>query len=102
MKLCKDCKHALIPTGLNAMAGDRPRCGHPDMPSDPVYGMKTVYCSTARAINILPPFDICAYEGKHYEEAPPLPEEPKLETKPYVLPDVAEAKKNRFDRILGG
>lgn len=86
MKLCKDCKHAVLPHPLASLAqygAQTPiyiaMCAHPDAKRSVVDGALQTACMAARGD--LPggatDMAICWPDAKLFEQAPP-PEPPKL------------------------
>jgi hypothetical protein len=66
MKLCKDCRHAVM------YAMNYPTCAHPDARRDPVYGWPTEPCAFEREEKGRCGPDAIQFEGKPAE--PPMPD----------------------------
>jgi hypothetical protein len=106
MKLCKDCKHAVLPNPLAQLRPGyesyMPMCGHPSADRDVVYGSLTVSCVSARGhlAGGLTQESICWPDAKLFEQR-----EPKSEVKPgMVVPinTIPEQSIGFWQRIFGG
>lgn len=103
MKLCKNCKHAILPHPLSGLSGQsvaNPMCGHPLAKRNVVYGNCETSCIEARGDGCMGATDksICWPAAKLFEQAPPPP--PMPEMKPYAVPPVRE-RRGFFKRIFG-
>jgi hypothetical protein len=95
MKLCKDCKHVLLPPHplANFAYGHVvafPMCAHPTATVDPVYGHTIEKCEMARM------GPNCGPDAKLFEQAPPY-EPPKL----VPLEPVEPIRTGFLERIFG-
>lgn len=76
MKLCKDCKHALMqhPHQLQQISGEYygvPMCAHPDAPRNCVDGRLEATCFVARGVvQSLQQPTFCGPDAKLFEEKP--------------------------------
>lgn len=106
MKLCKDCKHAVMPNPLlnlqlacnGQTAHYVPMCGHPDAKRSLVDGSLQTTCVEARESGT--DKMICCNEAKLFEQAPPK-EEPELKTYSIVPVEVTPEKPSFWRRIFG-
>lgn len=74
MKFCKDCKHSVLPHLLtNSYVTFM--CGRSDAPRSLVTGDLTVSCMDTRREGAE-----CGPDGDLFEERPPAPEQPRIET----------------------
>jgi hypothetical protein len=79
MKLCKDCKHAVLSNPLAQLRPGyesyMPMCGHPSADRDVVYGSLTVSCVSARGHLACGPTQesICWPDAKLFDQREPEP-----------------------------
>jgi hypothetical protein len=100
MKLCKDCKHAVMPHPLAQLAQYghtapvyQPMCGRPDAERSVVDGsLKTTCESARRTITIYQTSNGICVDAKLFEQAPPPA--PPLGIKPYA-PTPVETERDR-------
>lgn len=112
MKLCKDCRHSVLPrvpspyanvTGFYTPPPPQlltAHCGHPDAPRDVVYGDCTRTCDEARGMAI----SGCGPDAKLFEESLSVRTLKALQDEATVLPGPSpapERKPSFFKRIFG-
>lgn len=94
MKLCKDCKHVLMYHPMHQDFTGRAMCGHPEAPTDPVFGLKYGSCSLMRSRNCL--IAQCGFDGDWFEQA--QTPEPQPEMKPYVVAETV-IERSAWERV---
>ncbi|MBB5509579.1 hypothetical protein [Paraburkholderia atlantica] len=106
MKLCKDCKHAVLPHPLQMLYGQgyvQAMCGHPEAKRSVVDGSLEVSCVMARGDGAMgaTSLSVCGRDAKLFEQAPPPEPQPELNSYA-VVPMPVERDSRPFWRRLFG
>jgi hypothetical protein len=107
MKLCKDCKHALLPQPpwANVQVGQKftmlEMCGHPNAARSVVDGSLKTPCEIARGATGGPD-PICGMDAALFEQREPDPEITRIVVGQWVVGDAPPIHQPWWRSIFGG